>query len=585
MKKWRPITLLNSDYKIYTKAVALRLQRVMGSLIHPNQTGFMPGRIIGDSIRSIEDSIDVISDSYEDGMIVALDFSKAFDSIRWSLILKTLEYFNFGECFVEYIKVLFINVESCLMNAGRTSQPFYPGQGIRQGCCASPYLFLLVAELLAISIRENASIEGIKFNGTEVKLTQFADDVTCMLTSETSLTNLIHTLETFSTWSGLKVNKSKTKILSYRATQERIDTLQGMHVTNKAKILGIWIGLENNEATRYEWNFKQQLQKIQGICESWAHRGLSLKGKTTVANALLLSLLQYQMSIIPTPNRVIKEYKAIISNFMWDNKRPKVAYKTMIQGIERGGMKLLDIETRAQVNMLQWIKRLLSNPEMNTAKILEYVWQTDSVKTFLSYRNPQALPPSDKFEFYRIMLKVWSKYRNFEPLEEAAIRRETIWFNNFVRPCSVMQSQRRWEKAGISTIGDLCHDTEARLLSHVEVSNKFQIQCTFLEALGLRMSIPARWRGAITKEWQPETKPVGLEVKIRNDPPEDIASLSAKKLYSKIILKDEHVGLHRRDGAEERRTYRYKINRNGQLLQTSHTGRFAKLSFRAFSLR
>lgn len=133
---WRPITLLNADYKIYTKAIALRLQRVMGSLIHPNQTGFMPGRIIGDSIRAVEDSIDRIKEEHEEGMIVALDFVKAFDSIRWSLIFKTLERFNFGECFVKFIKVLFVDIESCLLNDGRTSQTFH--QGIRQGCCASP---------------------------------------------------------------------------------------------------------------------------------------------------------------------------------------------------------------------------------------------------------------------------------------------------------------------------------------------------------------------------------------------------------------------------------------------------------------
>lgn len=79
---WRPISLLNTDYKIYTKVIALRLQRVMGSIIHPNQTGFMPGRIIGDSIRTIEDPVDLIMDKYKEGLVVALDFSKTFDSIR-----------------------------------------------------------------------------------------------------------------------------------------------------------------------------------------------------------------------------------------------------------------------------------------------------------------------------------------------------------------------------------------------------------------------------------------------------------------------------------------------------------------------
>lgn len=259
---WRPITLLNADYKIYTKALALRLQRVMGSLIHHNQMGFMPGRIIGDSIRVVEDSVDLIKEEYPEGMIVALDFSKAFDSVRWSLIFKALERFNFGECFVEYVKVLFIGIESCLMNAGRSSKAFAPGQGIRQGCCASPYIFLLVAELLASSIRDNDAINGVRFHSAEIKLTQFADDVTCMLSTEDSLVHLIQTLHTFTRWSGLVVNKNKTKIISPKALAEGKELLQSMPVTNRAKILGIWIGLVNSDEERYKWNFKPQLERF-----------------------------------------------------------------------------------------------------------------------------------------------------------------------------------------------------------------------------------------------------------------------------------------------------------------------------------
>lgn len=93
-------------------------------------------------------------------------------------------------------------------------------------------------------------------------------------------------------------------------------------------------------------------------------------------------------------------------------------------------------------------------------------------------------------------------------------------------------------KNQVSSIGDICH---SRLVSHIELSEKFQIHCTFLEALGLRMSIPASWREVITKDWKPETTPMGLEIQITEDapppPPTDIALLTAKKMYSQIIMK------------------------------------------------
>lgn len=76
----------------------------------------MPGRLIGDSVRAAEDSLEFIKDEYPDGMLVALDFSKAFDSVRWSLIIQALQFYNFGESFVEYVKILFIDTFHSLRN-------------------------------------------------------------------------------------------------------------------------------------------------------------------------------------------------------------------------------------------------------------------------------------------------------------------------------------------------------------------------------------------------------------------------------------------------------------------------------------
>lgn len=279
VSNWRPITLLNSDYKVYSKALALRLQGVMGLLIHENQTGFMSGRLIGDSVRAAEDSLEIIKEDNPDGMLVALDFAKAFDSVRWSLIFHTLEAFNFGESFVEYVKVLFIGIQSCLYNNGRTSSYFSPGRGIRQGCCVSPSIFLLVVELLAIIIRKNHNIQGISLRNSQLKIVQFADDATCFLASSDSLPHLLNALTSFASWSGLGINKSKTKIISPSLLSEGTTNFQGMSVVSKTKILGIWVGLNNNETNIYDWNFKDPLVKIRGVCDSWVHRNLSLKAR------------------------------------------------------------------------------------------------------------------------------------------------------------------------------------------------------------------------------------------------------------------------------------------------------------------
>lgn len=247
-----------------------------------------------------------------------------------------------------------------------------------------------------------------------MKLTQFADNVTCFLSSEASLTNLINALSLFTSWLGLKVNTNKTQIICPKYWQEDRSHILGMPIVDKAKILGIWLGLNNSEHYCYKWNYQKQLERISSICESWNHRSLSIKGKTTVANALLISTLQYPTSVSFTPDRVVKEYKKITTDFLWDGKRPKVAHATLIQTIENGGLKLLDLGIRVEVNLLQWVRRIAGKTETYVGKALNHILRTSSMRDYLRYRNPQIRLPPGKHRFYHEMLKVWKRYRNFE---------------------------------------------------------------------------------------------------------------------------------------------------------------------------
>ena len=95
--------MLNVDYKIITKLMAKRLQRVLGDIIYDNQKGYVAGRNIGDGLRTIDDIISHSSISKIEGAIIALDFQKAFDSLRWKFLYKVLELFGFGDKFIKWI--------------------------------------------------------------------------------------------------------------------------------------------------------------------------------------------------------------------------------------------------------------------------------------------------------------------------------------------------------------------------------------------------------------------------------------------------------------------------------------------------
>ena len=91
LKNWRPVTLLNVDYKIATKTIALRIEKVLPHLINRTQTGYVKGRFIGESIRLILDIMEYTKYKDIPGVAVFVDFEKAFDSVEWNYFKKCLE--------------------------------------------------------------------------------------------------------------------------------------------------------------------------------------------------------------------------------------------------------------------------------------------------------------------------------------------------------------------------------------------------------------------------------------------------------------------------------------------------------------
>ena len=144
---------------------------------------------------------------------VFIDFEKAFDSIEHNFLYKALERFNFGPSFIRWIQTFCNNLSSCVLNNGFFSSPFQLKRGVRQGDPLSPYLCLIGIEILAISIRTNNQIEGIKIGEDETKSLLYADDMTATLANISSVEKVMQTLNDFEKYSGLKLNLSKTKAM------------------------------------------------------------------------------------------------------------------------------------------------------------------------------------------------------------------------------------------------------------------------------------------------------------------------------------------------------------------------------------
>ena len=173
---WRPLTLLNFDYKLLSKVLALRLQKALPEVIEDYQTGFMRGRSITDNIRKVIDVMGYSKSRKMNNVLLSIDFQKCFDSVKNDAIIGIFRYFGFGECFVEWVRLLFTDFLLTVKNNGYTSSWFTQVNGYHQGCCFSPLAFLLTAQCFAHYIKANTFIKGIDIDQFKLLISQFADD-------------------------------------------------------------------------------------------------------------------------------------------------------------------------------------------------------------------------------------------------------------------------------------------------------------------------------------------------------------------------------------------------------------------------
>ena len=112
----KPITLLNSDYKVIEKVLANRIKPTLDHLIHNDQKGFMKDRRISANIRKVLDLVERLDN--QEGLILSVDFRKCFDMIEFEAIFKSLEFFGFGANMVKWSRTLYKNFMVCVQNNG-----------------------------------------------------------------------------------------------------------------------------------------------------------------------------------------------------------------------------------------------------------------------------------------------------------------------------------------------------------------------------------------------------------------------------------------------------------------------------------
>lgn len=371
---YRPITLLNSDYKVMTRVLAMRVAAVAAELIHPDQAGFLPGRQIFDHIKLNKLIIDYAEAEESNGMIVALDQEKAYDKIDHTYLWSVLKRFNFPENLIRTIRNLYAAANSTVVVNGVLSEWFRIVRGVRQGDPMSCLLFDLAIEPLAAMLRAS-SLRGLTIPGTAERLIAklFADDTTTYLNEEDNCAVLFEILREWCAAARAKFNDDKTEYIPIGSKAYRTGVVAR---TSRARVsatlpagarivadgtgvrsLGAWIG--NNTDETAPWT--TVVEAIKSRLAKWGQRRPTMYGRKLAVGMELGGRTQFLTRAQTMPAAVEKKLHDMAVAFVWDgDAHPRISQNTLHRPLNQGGLNLIDVQARNEAVDLVWLREYLN---------------------------------------------------------------------------------------------------------------------------------------------------------------------------------------------------------------------------------
>ena len=430
IKNLRPITLLNTDYKIIEKAVANKMIPALEDIISHDQRGFMKNRRISVNIRKLLDIMHYADKHDIEAVILSLDFVKCFDKCSFSILHGSLDFFGFGQIIKDWTKILYKDFSVKIQNNGYFSDPIKIKKGVHQGGCCSSVYFLVIAEILALALRGNHQIKGISIKEVKHLLNQFADDMDIgSVADKQSLVAIFNELDSFRSQSGFTVSYEKTtlyRIGSLKYSNAKMYDLEQYRWSNEdITVLGIKVAHENI----LQKNYEGIIEKSKMILESWYNRGLSLIGKVQVVNTLIASLFVYKMMVLEEiPVNIVRGMDNLIRNFIWNGRKAKIAYSILQNPKKEGGLGLVNLKHKDISLKATWPKILSTEQEyaslvyvnMRCITIKEDIWRCSLLPEHI--QQFKGIPV-----FWLQVLKAWSSY-NF--LSNVRVENQLIWYNS-----------------------------------------------------------------------------------------------------------------------------------------------------------
>ena len=378
VQHYRPITMMNFDYKILARCLNNRLLPYMESLVGPYQYACVGRKKIYHILETIRDTIATYTNSDTDGAILSIDFNQAFDRVNHRYLWDLLVHLGVRPRFVQWIRLLYDAAQTKLKVNGVLTSAFSIKRSVRQGCPLSMTLFNISLSPLLYSIQSR--LHGLTVGPCALKVCSYADDVTVFLRDPDDCRHLLLCIEEYVTTSGAHVNEEKTQLLPLRELSAPFYE-EYVRVVSKLRILGITFTHTLKETINT--NYDLLVPRVCHLLQENKHRNLSLFSRTLFINMYAYARLWYVARVFPIPTEAIKRLTSAGNWFLWHGGVFRVPYPLPCLSKRSGGLGLLHVGCKARAQFVYSSLQHLLTP---SGELSAHLLQT------LAARMDRALP-------------------------------------------------------------------------------------------------------------------------------------------------------------------------------------------------
>ena len=404
-RNYRPISLLNVEFKLITKALVNKIKPHMSSMVHENQACSIAGRSILDHNHYIRDLISYAHDRGGASFILSLDQAKAFDRVSHPWLYRVLRGNNLPDDFVKWVKILYTGAHSNILVNGVLSESLELGRGVRQGDGLSPMLYVLTLEPLLNFIRSNIQITGMQTPHEELKVLAYADDTNFFPTNKTSFDLIIDSFQEFGEASGSSVNIQKSKAMAIGKNHTKFTPKHPIEWVQEITTFGLsYTNTREQSLDTWDAPIRSLADRIVTLHVSRA----SIFARARIVNTYFFPKLTYRAhscNIGPEQHRQLRKH---VYNFVLGNSIKRIAFNTLTQNKVEGGVALRHFECAVTALRLKFLAKCVSGKY--PSPLARYYLELHLTK--LGSRVDNTIPhfTGNLPIFYKELVKLINKY-------------------------------------------------------------------------------------------------------------------------------------------------------------------------------